>query len=82
MIYGLEHSPAFREAFQTADASEADMGTVTRLLEVSGAHQYAAAREQWHATQALQHLTALQPQDGEASRVLHALTCTLIGRTH
>lgn len=82
VIYGLEHSPAFREAFQTADAREADMDTVTRLLEVSGARQYAAAKEQWHATQALQHLAALQPQDGEASCVLHALTCTLIGRTH
>ena len=81
VIYGLEHSPAFREAFQTVDAREADLGAVTRLLEVSGAHQYAAAKEQWHATQALQHLATLQPQDGEASRVLHTLTCTLIGRT-
>ena len=81
MIYGLEHSPAFREAFQTADASEADMVTVTRLLEGSGAHQYTEAREQWHAAQALQHFAALQPQNGEASRVLHALTCNLIGRT-
>lgn len=82
VIYGLEHSPAFREAFQTTHAGAADMAAVTRLLEVSGARHYAEAREQWHAAQALQHLAAVQPQDGEASRVLHALTCTLIGRTH
>jgi geranylgeranyl diphosphate synthase type I len=72
VIYGLEHSPAFREAFQTTHAGAADMATLTRLLEVSGARQYAEAREQWHATQALQHLAAVQLQDGEASRVLHA----------
>ena len=80
VIYGLEHSPAFYEAFQTPRAEDDDLSMFTRLLEVSGARRYAEAEEQRHAALALQHLAKVQPRDSEASRVLQALTCTLMGR--
>jgi geranylgeranyl diphosphate synthase type I len=82
VIYGLEHSPAFYEVFQTSSASDDDLSMFTRLLEVSGARRYAEAEEQRHAALALQHLAEVKPRDHEASRVLQALTCTLMGRAH
>jgi geranylgeranyl diphosphate synthase type I len=82
VIYGLEHSPAFHQAFQTSQAGDDNLSTLTRLLELSGARHYAEAEEQRHAALALQHLAEVQPRDREAIRVLQALTFTLMGRAY
>jgi geranylgeranyl diphosphate synthase type I len=65
VIYGLEHSAAFHEAFQNPQADADDLSTLIRLLELSGARHYAEAEEQRHAALALQHLAEVQPRDTE-----------------
>jgi geranylgeranyl diphosphate synthase type I len=81
VLYGLEHSVAFRQAFQAPQGTEVDVPTLTRLLEDSGARGAAEAEVQRHARLALQHLAAARPRDEEAGRVLRQLTHTLIERT-
>jgi geranylgeranyl diphosphate synthase type I len=81
VIYGLEHSRAFRQAFQAPQDNEVDVSTLTRLLEDSGARCAAESEAQRHAALALQHLLAAKPQDGETSKVLHQLTHTFMDRT-
>jgi geranylgeranyl diphosphate synthase type I len=81
VIYGLQHSAAFCQAFQVASSRPMDVATLTQLLETSGARRHAEIEAQRHADLALEHLAAAQPQPDEAGGMLQQLTSTLIERT-
>ena len=80
VIYGLQHSAAFRQAFQVASGNPVDVATLTQLLDASGAQRYAEMAVQRHAALALQHLVAAQPQPDKAGEMLRHVTYTLIER--
>jgi geranylgeranyl diphosphate synthase type I len=79
VLFGLDHHPALRAAYQTPAVANEDVPGIIAMLEACGARAYSEEKEKHHADIALESLAAAGPT-GEAGEALHDLTLQLLGR--
>ena len=81
VLFGLAHSPEFTSVWSKGDPADADIQSMSALLEACGARDYVAQMAKQHTDQAFQALNELFPQRNRYSDALHELTGQLLNRS-
>ncbi len=79
VLYGLSQSAELRRLYRRENPDAAFVAEAIRLLDESGARQYAIEKAAWYSQSALAHLEAAQP-NGAACATLNELADFLLQR--